>query len=60
MTILAGKKDFKEADLTFQAFLSQAQRWGQQVDPLPRVPGLTMRRLLERICRHHEKKKEKV
>lgn len=53
------KKDFKEADLTFQAFLSQEQRWGQQVDPLPRVPELTMRRLLERICRHNQKKKRK-
>lgn len=58
MTNLAGKKDFKEANLTFQAFLSQEQRWGQQVDPLLRVPELTMRRLLERICRHNGKKRK--
>lgn len=60
MTNLAGKKDFQEANLTFQAFLSQEQRWGQQVDPLPRGPELTMRRLLERICGHNGKKTEKI
>lgn len=60
MTNLAGKTDFKEANLTFQAFLSLEQRWGQQVDPLLRGAELTMRRLLERICRHDEKKKKKA
>lgn len=58
MTNLTGKADFKEANLTFQAFLSQEQRWGQQVDPLLRVAELTMRRLLGRICRHNNNKKK--
>lgn len=60
MTKLTGEKDVKEANLTFQAFLSQELRWGQQVDPLLRVLELTTRRLLERICRHKEKKQKKA